>query len=77
MGNKMKKKRLTQAQGFEILKLVLDKFLWLGVAVMVFGLFTIVSSRTILEGFSYIIGGAIILMLFIILIINEYESLRK
>ena len=35
------KKRLTPSEEFEIMKLVLDKFLWLGVIIMAFGLYKI------------------------------------
>ena len=40
------KKRLTQQQEFEIMKLVLDKFLWLGFAVMAYGVWNM-FTRTI------------------------------
>jgi len=33
------KKRLTQDQEFQIMKLVLDKFLWLGFVLMAFGMY--------------------------------------
>ncbi len=74
----MKKKKLTQAQEFEILKLVLDKFLWLGVAIMAFGLYTVVSApETTAEGFAYMVAGALILILFMILLVKEYEVLNR
>ncbi len=74
----MKKKKLTQAQEFEILKLVLDKFLWLGVGIMAFGLYTIVSTAsTTLEGFAYMVAGALVLILFMILLVKEYEILSR
>ncbi|MBI2141928.1 hypothetical protein HYU15_00370, partial [Candidatus Woesearchaeota archaeon] len=34
-----KKRKLSQQQEFEIMKLVLDKFLWLGFGIMSFGLY--------------------------------------
>ena len=69
------KKRLTASEEFEIMKLILDKFLWLGVAIMAFGLYKIFSSTT-MSGFSLIITGAIILIIFLILIVKEYEIVR-
>ena len=66
------KKRLTHTEEFEIMKLVLDKFLWLGVAIMGFGLYRILVGASI-SGFSIIIIGSIILILFLILIVKEYE----
>ncbi len=72
------KKRLSQTEEFEIMKLVLDKFLWLGTAIMGFGLYKIISGGTdaFTQGFSFIVGGAIILLLFLIIIVKEFEIIR-
>jgi len=70
------KKRLTQAEEFEILKLVFDKFLWLGVIIMGYGFYTLVSGSYLQQGISYLIAGAIILLLFMWLLVREYEILR-
>ncbi|MEA2036901.1 MAG: hypothetical protein U9O94_05295 [Nanoarchaeota archaeon] len=69
------KKRLTPSEEFEILKLILDKFLWLGVAIMGFGLYRIFSG-TSMSGFSLIVIGAIILVIFLILLVKEYEIVK-
>tara|TARA_Y100000310_G_C19971805_1_gene485813 strand:- start:193 stop:405 length:213 start_codon:yes stop_codon:yes gene_type:complete len=69
------KKRLTPTEEFEIMKLVLDKFLWLGVAIMAFGLYKIFSS-TNLSGISLIVIGAIILVIFLILLVKDYEVVK-
>lgn len=66
------KKRLTTDQEFEIMKLVLDKFLWLGTIIMIFGLW-VMFNGTVLDGFALITIGAIILIIFLILIVKEYE----
>lgn len=66
------KRRLTQTEEFEIMKLVLDKFLWLGVGMMAFGLYSIFYV-TFTQGLSWILTGAVILVLFLILIVKEYE----
>ena len=66
------KKRLTQREEFEIMKLVLDKFLWLGAGIMGFGFYTLVTSKTeIIKSVSFLFGGAVILVLFMWLIIKE------
>jgi len=72
------KKRLTQTEEFEIMKLVLDKFLWLGFIVMGYGMYVMVIApgETIMKGLSIMIAGAIILLLFMILIIKEYEVIK-
>ena len=66
------KKRLTHSEEFEILKLVLDKFLWLGFAVMAFGLFTVLNND-FATGITWIVVGAIVLILFMVIIVKEYE----
>ncbi len=69
------KRRLTQSEEFEILKLVLDKFLWLGFIIMAVGLFTI-FHRDFSEGVVWIVVGAIILLLFMWIIVKEYEIIE-
>ncbi len=71
----MAKKRLSEQQEFNIMLLVLDKFLWLGFGVMIFGLYKMLS-QTIADGIYYIITGAVLLILFMILIVKEYEVLK-
>ena len=67
-----KKWRLTQSEEFEILKLVLDKFLWLGFVILGLGLFNIFTGDFI-GGLTWIIVGSIVLILFIVIIIKEFE----
>lgn len=69
------KKRMSEQQEFEIMKLVLDKFLWLGFGVMAFGvykMFTVAMS----EGIYYLIFGIAILILFLVIIVKEYEVIK-
>jgi hypothetical protein len=71
------KKRLSPQQEFDILKLVLDKFLWLGFGIMAFGLYIIiVQADSIYRGFAFMIVGSIVLILFMMLLIKEYEIIR-
>ncbi len=67
------KKRMTEDQEFQIMKLVLDKFLWLGFIIMGWGMYQSLSQATIMAGLWYMIAGAVILLLFMILIVKEYE----
>ena len=72
------KKRLSQQQEFEIMKLVLDKFLWLGGVVMLYGmyiLFTIGWSAW-QQALAVFVAGAIIMLLFMWLIVKEYEIVK-
>jgi fatty acid desaturase len=69
------KRRLSEAQEFEVMKLILDKFLWLGFAVMAFGLWT-AYTKDIYNGLIWLIVGAVILLLFTWIITKEYEIIR-
>lgn len=71
----MSKKRMSSQQEFEIMKLVLDKFLWLGFGIMAYGLYLMVNA-TVPIGLSWIIAGAVILLLFTWIIVKEYEIIK-
>ena len=66
------KRKLTVEQEFQIMKLVLDKFLWLGFGIMAFGLYRLYTS-TELSGFMMMMAGAVILLIFIWILVREYE----
>ncbi len=70
------KKRLSEVQEFEIMKLVLDKFLWLGFVVMGWGMYLSLTAESILEGIWHMAAGAVLLLLFMIIILKEYEIVR-
>ena len=67
------RKRMTEQQEFEIMKLVLDKFLWLGFIVMGFGMFQSLATGVLTEGIWFMIAGAALLILFLVVIVKEYE----
>ena len=69
------KKRLTQQEEFDILKLVLDKFLLLGFAVMAFGLY-IMYDTSFGRGMLVTAVGAIILVTFVVVLVKEYELIK-
>jgi len=69
------KRKLSQQEEFGLMTLVLDKFLWLGVGIMGFGLWKVFSAG-LDEGIYYIISGALVLILFMVLIIKEFEYVR-
>ena len=64
---------MTEAQEFEIMKLVLDKFLWVGFIIMAWGMYTSISGIAIFPGLWYMLIGAILLITFMVIIIKEYE----
>jgi len=69
------KKRLSEQQEFEIMKMVLDKFLWLGFGIMAYGLY-LMFKDTIQIGLSWMVAGAVILFIFTWIIIKEYEIVK-
>ena len=69
------KRRLSEQQEFDIMKMVLDKFLWLGFGIMAYGLYQMFNA-TISIGLSWMIAGAVILLLFTWIIIKQYEIIR-
>ena len=71
------KKHLSPDQEFQVMLRVLDKFLWIGTVVMVYGLYLLLSPQeTLYKGFSFIVAGAIILLLFLVIIVKEYEIIK-
>ncbi len=69
------KRRLTHSEEFEIFKLVLDKFLWIGTAFIGWGLYQSIVD-TFMNGLWFIVAGAVIMLLFAFIIIKEFEHLR-
>ncbi len=69
------KRRLSEQQEFEIMKLVLDKFLWLGFGIMAFGLYQMFKEGVQI-GLSWMVAGAVILLIFTWIIVKEYEVVR-
>ncbi len=74
MGKNMKR-RLSEQQEFEIMKMILDKFLWMGFVVMAFGLYQTFYAN-VYYGLTWLLTGAIILLLFTWIITKEYEIIR-
>jgi hypothetical protein len=70
------KKQMTEDQEFQIMKMVLDKFLWLGFIVMGWGMYQSLSQASVLAGLWYMIAGAVLLILFLIVIVKEYEIFK-
>lgn len=72
------KKHLTRQEEFDILKIVIDKFLLLGVFLLGYGLFRIIeNSADFAIGLSVIIGGVILLVILTIVLVREYEFIKS
>ncbi len=69
------KRRLSEHEEFEIMRLVLDKFLWLGTGFVGFGLYTLVQQQ-LTNALLYIGIGLIMMLLFGWIVVREFEQLR-
>ncbi len=76
MARRNSKKKMSESQEFEIMKLVLDKFLWLGFIVMGWGMYMAIRDASVLPGLWYMVAGAVLLFLFAVIIVKEYEVWR-
>jgi hypothetical protein len=71
------KKHMSKDQEFEIMKLVLDKFLWIGTFIMGYGFYKLISmSADFWFGFSVLVAGAIVMFLFMWLLVKEYHFMQ-
>ncbi|HEY9702964.1 MAG TPA: hypothetical protein V6C58_10985 [Allocoleopsis sp.] len=72
------KKHLTRQEEFDILKIVLDKFLLLGVFLLAYGLYKVIeSSSSMLLGLCVMFGGVILLIILAIILVKEYEFIKS
>jgi len=72
------KKHLTRQEEFDILKIVIDKFLLLGVFLLGYGLFKIIeSTQEFAVGLAVIIGGVLLLSILVIILVREYEFIKS
>jgi hypothetical protein len=72
------KRHLTRQEEFDILKIVIDKFLLLGVFLLAFGLYNIITSSTsMLLGLAVMLGGVVLLIILSVILIKEYEFIKN
>lgn len=73
-----KKRHLTKAEEFDIMKIVLDKFLLLGVFIMALGMYLIVMGMdNFAFGFAVLGTGAIVMIIFAMILVREYNFLEN
>ncbi|MFH1072198.1 MAG: hypothetical protein V1743_02100 [Nanoarchaeota archaeon] len=71
------KKHMTKDEEFQIMKLVLDKFLWLGVGIMAYGFYRIINLTTNFEyNLAIMFSGALLLIVFMVLLIKEFNFIK-
>ena len=70
-----RKRVLTEHEEFEIMKLVLDKFLWVGTILLLLGLYVTIMHE-ITQGMWLIFSGGVVMLIFSWIVIKEFELLR-
>ena len=72
------KRHLTHTQEFDIMKIVLDKFLLLGVIIMAIGIYLIVgTTQDIAASFAVLGVGMFVMMIFATILVREYHFLKN
>jgi hypothetical protein len=71
------KKHLSKDEEFQIMKLVMDKFLWLGVILVVFGFWKMIDlTVNFWFGFFILLAGVLLMMLFTMILVKEYNFMQ-
>lgn len=70
------KKHLSKEEEFDILKLVLDKFLWIGVFIMVFGFYKLLTTADLWMSLMILVSGVIVMLLFTWVLFKEYNFMK-
>jgi len=73
---KKSKKRLSADQEFQVMKLVLDKFLWIGMLFMLYAVYLGAVVGEYGNGIAWGVAGIVIWVIFLVLLIKEYEIIR-
>lgn len=74
--NKIKTK-FTPQQEFEMMKMVLDKLLWIGVAIILYGTYLMAVKADVIDSLLMIAAGIIVFIIFIVLLVRDYEWSKK
>ena len=72
-----KKRTLTPQQEFELMKMVLDKLLWIGVVVIVYGAYLMAIKANVIDSLLMIAVGIVVFIIFVALLIRDYEWAKK
>ncbi len=70
---KNKKRQLSKEQEFQIFKLVLDKFLWVGFVIMLYGVWQTAVFQNFATGILWMLGGITLLLILVRMIVKGYE----
>lgn len=75
MAKRKIKRRLAAHEEFEIMKLVLDKFLWIATGLLGWGIYRSISYD-VQDGGWYILAGIILFICFKWFLATEFEHIR-
>ncbi len=70
------KRHLTKDEEFQIMKLVMDKFLWLGVIILAFGFYKMITAANIWFSLAIMAAGIIIMLLFSAILVREFNFMK-
>jgi hypothetical protein len=72
------KKRLTHAEEFQILTLVMDKVLWFAFGITAFGFYNIATNGAadFVKGIGFMVAGVILFAIFVMILVKEYEIIK-
>lgn len=71
------KKTFTSQQEFEMMKLILDKFLWIGTIIVLYGFYLMAVKTNVTDSLLMIAAGAIVFIIFIVLLVRDYEWAKR
>jgi len=69
------KKHLTDQQEFEIMKIVIDKFLLLTLFILIFGFYQL-SFKEISMGLVWLLTGSFLLIIFVVMLKRKFMIIK-
>ena len=71
------KLRLSREEEFQLLKLVFDKFLWMGTIGMIAGIYYTLTNENVWFGMLILFIGAFLFLLFTAIVMREFHLHRN
>ncbi|MEM4337011.1 MAG: hypothetical protein QXG86_03335 [Candidatus Woesearchaeota archaeon] len=71
------KRTLSPQQEFEMMKLVLDKLLWIGTVIVLYGFYLMAVKMEVADSLLMIAAGAVVFIIFIAMLVRDYEWAKR
>lgn len=71
------KRKFTPDQEFQMMKMVLDKFLWIGVVVIVYGAYLMAVKSNIIDSLLMMVVGIVMFIIFMAVLVRDYEWAKR